>query len=42
MLKFEFPEVNKISFEAREAVALTIDLPDPDVDWVENPSSDII
>ena len=41
-MKFEFPKVNKISFEAREAVALTIDLPGLDYEWVENPSSEII
>ncbi len=27
-MKFEFPEVNKISFEAKKAVALIIEDPD--------------
>lgn len=29
-MKFEFPEVNKISFESKEAIALVIE--DPDIE----------
>lgn len=33
-MKFEFPEINKISFESKEAVAYMVD--DPDIDFTQS------
>ncbi len=33
-MKFEFPEVNKISFETKEAIALVIE--DPDITFTQS------
>ncbi len=33
-MKFEFPEVNKISFETKESVALVVD--DPEINFTQS------